>query len=89
MSTYSPHHLISTKNIPTSLVDLRTELALPEHKAIFDRANEGRSFEEVLGNIATELNIVVDGYYGVDAICAMLYKQLKAKRTTPSIRILT
>lgn len=75
----SRHSLIEEKIIPQALIELRTELALPQHRDIFDKASKGLNFSECLAIIAAELRIVLDGYYDVDKLAEMLVLQLRRR----------
>lgn len=72
--------------IPKELVDLQDELSRPEHQHIRQRCElEGyATFSEVLGTVAAECDVVLDGYYSAEdlqGICKMLTKKLYERRS--------
>jgi hypothetical protein len=81
------HHLVDLKEPPASLVALRDELQ--RHMDIVEYAQQGQTFEECLGRIALKLDIVMDGLYDADSVCAMLVDALRHRRfygNTPHLR---
>ena len=70
--------LIALHEPPASLVALRNELAF--HPEVCEFAIQGDTFEECLGRIATKLDIVLDGLYDVEPLCAMLVEALQSIR---------
>lgn len=71
-------HNLETREPPGSVVALRNEL--PLHKEIYDKAIQGRNFEECLAIIGAELGIILDGIYNAPDLCAMLVRELQRKR---------
>jgi hypothetical protein len=75
------HHLIEEKVPPASLVRMREELAKPQHADIYRRAYHQPDFATVLGSIAADLDIVLDGEYDAEDLCDLLHKALVARGT--------
>lgn len=70
---------IEQREPPASLVALRKELALPQHKELYDYGIQGRNFEECLARIAHKLGIALDGFYDVPELCDVLLTVLRRK----------
>lgn len=70
------HHLLIIKRPPDSLYAFRERLAQPQHRDIFDKAKEANTFEEVIGIVAAELSIALDGVYEPDNLLTMLAEAL-------------
>lgn len=70
--------------VPPELVDLQDELSRhPELKEKI-QAHDFETFSEVVGAIAAELDIVLDGYYSVESLkglCKILTGKLRDKRS--------
>lgn len=76
------------KEIPDSLLALRTEL--PMHPDIYEYAIKGLNFEDCCARIAEKLDIVVDGVYDGDKLCAVLVEALRKRRfhgLAPHLRV--
>lgn len=72
--------------IPKEMVDLQDELSRPEHQHIRQRCEiEGyTTFSEVLGTVAAECDIALDGYYSeadIQNLCRILTNKLRDKRS--------
>lgn len=76
---HDSHPLISFKRLPESLIALRTELAKPQHRDIYDEAEKEATFEAALGTIAARLDIAVDGFIDVDDFSAVLCNALRRR----------
>lgn len=72
------HHLLSLKQIPDTLLELRKELAL--HTDISEFASQGNTFEDCLGRIGAKLDIALDGDYDVEDLCGLLLRALRLRR---------
>lgn len=71
------HYLLEIREPPPSLIALRSELASPENKDIYDAAIKETTFEAVLGTIASKLDIALDGLYDVPDLCDLLANVLR------------
>ena len=83
------HHLIELKQPPSSLVELRNLLQQPEFKDIREKAEAAATFEEALGVIALQLDILLDGTYDVGPLCKVLVAALTNRekfKSTPHLR---
>lgn len=81
------HHLIQLKQPPPSIIALREEL--PKHPDIYNEAIKGNTFEECIGIIAARLDVVLDGLYDPEPLCAMLVDVLRKRHmfgSNPSLR---
>lgn len=84
---HSTHELLSLHRPPDSLVALREELT--KHPDISAYAQEGATFEDCIGRIALKLDIVLDGDYDGEKLCAMLATALRNRGSnsmTPHLR---
>ena len=84
---HSTNELLSLYRPPDSLVALRQELL--NHPDISAYAKEGATFEDCIGRIALKLDIVLDGAYDGDKLCAMLAEALRNRGSntmTPHLR---
>lgn len=75
------HHLLLEKVPPRSLIELRERLQLPEHQDIARIAIKGNTFAECIGHVAACLDIVLDGDYDGEELCALLVKALDNRRS--------
>lgn len=80
----NPNHLVEIREPSAGLVAFRTELAKPEHADIAVYAQEGKTFEEVLANVAEKLDILLDGFYDPDDLCGLLAEALRNRSMTGS-----
>lgn len=81
------HHLIQIRQPPPSIIALREEL--PKHPDIYNEAIKGNTFEECIGIIAARLDVVLDGLYDPEPLCAMLVDVLRKRHmygSNPSLR---
>lgn len=72
--------------VPKEMVELQDELSRPEHQHIRQRCElEGyNTFSEVIGTVAAECDVVLDGYYSEEDIvglCRTLTQKLRDKRS--------
>ncbi len=72
------HHLLEIKLTPPGITELARELQKPEHCKIRELAQREGTFEEVLGTIAAQLDIALDGLYNPEELCRMLVKALRS-----------
>lgn len=68
---------VEIREPPKGLVNLRTELALPENSDIAKRALLEPSVEGAIGTIAEMLGVLVDGTFDMDWICNDLAKRMR------------
>lgn len=73
------------KYTPESLVTLRQELQ--HHLDICAKAEHCNSFEETMGMIAAELNIVLDGVYDVEELSAVLVEALRKRKIDNALHL--
>ena len=82
----SPHHLIEKKEVPPSFEALVRELQLPQNHDLAKRAEAaGPTFELCLGQLAADLDIVLDGAYtpeDLEKLFGILVERLR-QRTGP------
>jgi hypothetical protein len=81
------HYLLSIHEPPASLVALRIELV--KHPDIYLAAQKSSTFEESLAIIGEKLDIVLDGDYDVEPLCAMLVDCLRKRgrhKDSPHLR---
>lgn len=76
------HHLLLIKEPGEAIIALRNELL--KHKEIYAYASLGNSFEDCLARIAEKLDVVLDGSYDADELCAMLVTALRNKHAHPN-----
>lgn len=84
---HETHHLIQIRQPPPSIIALREEL--PKHPDIYNEAIKGNTFEECIGIIAARLDVVLDGLYDPEPLCAMLVDVLRKRHmfgSNPSLR---
>lgn len=84
---HDTHHLIQIRQPPPSIIALREEL--PKHPDIYNEAVKGNTFEECIGIIAARLDMVLDGLYDPEPLCAMLVDVLRKRHmygSNPSLR---
>lgn len=74
------HHLIEIKEPGYAIQALRHYLSEPWNSDIFDYAIQGRDFEECLARIAEKLDILLDGDYDAENLCAVLAAALKNRK---------
>lgn len=70
---------VEIKEPPASLVTLRNLLQRPENADILEAASKAKDFEDALGIIALQLDILLDGLYEVDQLCEVLNNSLSAR----------
>jgi hypothetical protein len=58
-----PRQNLIIKQTPQELIMLRAELSKPWHADILEKAVKEPTFEAMLGSIAAQLDIALDGYY--------------------------
>lgn len=76
---HSPNSLLLIKEVPEEMLMLRRELAQPQNYDLLIRASEGATFEECIGNLAADLNILLDGDYDVPELCEVLLNAVRAR----------
>lgn len=84
---HDTHHLIQIRQPPPSIIALREEL--PKHPDIYNEAIKGNTFEECIGIIAARLDVVLNGLYDPEPLCAMLVDVLRKRHiygSNPSLR---
>lgn len=67
--------VLQIKMLPEELIELRKELL--NHPDIANAAMKGTTFEDCLAEIATKLNIALDGLYDVPDLCKLLLDALR------------
>src|SRR5258708_16555155 len=72
------HHLLEIKLTPPGVTELARELQKPEHKKIRELAQREGNLEEIVGTIAAQLDIALDGFYNPEELCSMLVKALRS-----------
>lgn len=85
---HDTHHLLSIKRLPESLIALQRELALPEHRDIYEAASQEATFELAIGQIAAKLSILLDGDYDHDKLFTLLTRALRARSSNREIHTL-
>lgn len=65
------------KEAPETLIQLRTELQLPQHADIVTACIPAKTFEESIGIIALHLDIALDGTYEAVPLFTMLINALR------------
>lgn len=77
---HSPHHLVELREPPSSLTTLRLLLQKEENRDIKEYSEQGTTFEECIGRIATFLSIALDGYYDVPELCTVLCNSIAMRK---------
>lgn len=78
---------------PQEILDLQTELALPEHTEIREwltaECVEMRKLETVLGMLAARLGILIEGHVLLTDVCKLLAEKLLERRRKAVPMIIT